>query len=630
MCGIVGSVYDDAERAGDRQLLQRMCDSIVHRGPDAEGFHMGPQVGLGMRRLQVIDLATGAQPMANEAGNIQLVFNGEIYNFRELRQRLLEAGHTFVSQSDTEVIVHLYEEYGEDFVDELRGMFAIALWDGTTRTLVLARDRLGKKPLYYARTSTGLIFASELGALLVDESIDTEIDPVAIDEYLTYLFVPHPRTPYRGVKKLPPATVAVYRNGELRQRCYWDVDYGDGTTDGRSEEELIDELDDHLREAVRLRLESDVPLGAYLSGGVDSALVVALMQQVGTGTVRTFTVGFGDPSYDELNEAREVADQLSTEHTGLISAYDVDALIPRMLSHFGEPFADSSAIPSYHVAQMTRQHVTVALSGDGGDEVFGGYRRYQARRWADRYNRLPRAVHSIIDGSARGLREPPTYFGRSGRKKLKRFLEYAATVREVPETSWAFFFSPTAKRDLYSTSFSHALTREEGEGSYSKYEQTAFTEGAGMMWFDLKTYLTDDILVKVDRMSMACSLEVRSPLLDHKLVEFMAGVSVRHKFDWRSTKRLLRRVAQRYVPPQVLQRPKHGFAVPLAGWLKCELKPWMLELLNSESVTKRGLFQPDVVQTMVTQHLEGQRDLSQQLWALLMLESWFRQSKGAL
>ncbi|MBT3342807.1 MAG: asparagine synthase (glutamine-hydrolyzing), partial [Gemmatimonadetes bacterium] len=618
MCGIVGSVSDDAQRHGDRQLIQRMCDAITHRGPDAEGLHTGPQVGLGMRRLKVIDLATGEQPMSNETGTIQLVFNGEIYNFRQLRERLLAQGHTFRTQSDTEVIVHLYEERGEDFVDDLRGMFAIALWDSSTRQLLLARDRMGKKPLYYARTSTGLVFASELQALLHDPTIDTRIDPIAIDEYLTYLFIPHPRTPYRGVQKLPPATLAVYRDGQLRQRRYWQVDYDAGRTDRRTEADLVDELDERIREAVRLRLESDVPLGAFLSGGVDSSLIVALMQQVGDGDVQTFTVGFGDPSFDELDQARQLAERLGTRHTELTSDYDVGELLPLMISHFGEPFADSSAIPTYRVAQMTRSQVTVALSGDGGDEVFGGYRRYQARIWADAYNKMPGMLRGLIDRSAHGLREPATYFGTSRRKKLKRFLEYAATVRQVPNTSWAFFFPPAAKAELYTAEFSESLRSCSAPGSYEAYEATAFAGGADMMWFDLMTYLTDDILVKVDRMSMACSLEVRSPLLDQDLVEFMAGVSVRHKFDRTSSKKLLRRLAQRYLPQEVLERPKHGFAVPLAGWLQGDMRSWMQDLLSPQAVAARGLFEPQAVERMVGRHVRGEQDFSQQLWALLM------------
>ncbi|MBT5588441.1 MAG: asparagine synthase (glutamine-hydrolyzing) [Gemmatimonadetes bacterium] len=630
MCGIVGSVHIDPRRPGNHELVHRMCDAITHRGPDAEGFHTGPQVGLGMRRLQVIDLETGAQPMSNETGTIQLVFNGEIYNYRELRTRLVNSGHQFKTQSDTEVIVHLYEECGDNFVEQLRGMFAIALWDTTQRTLILARDRLGKKPLFYAQTSAGISFASELTALMLDPAIDSELDHVAVDEYLTYLFVPHPRTPYLAVKKLPPATVATYQDGQLQQRRYWHVDYRSGEQDRRSEQDLVDELDEKLCEAVRLRLEADVPLGAFLSGGVDSSLIVAMMQKVGTGNVQTFTVGFGDPSFDEVSQASEFARYLGTQHTDFVSDYGVADLVPRMVSHFGEPFADSSAIPTFRVAEMTRQQVTVALSGDGGDEVFGGYRRYQARRWANMFNRLPGLLHRLLDAGGRRLHEPAMYFGHSRRKKLKRFLEYAATVRETPQTSWAFFFPDSTRRSLYSTGFAGALgaDREQEGGSYAAYEQAAFdADGQGMLWFDLMTYLTDDILVKVDRMSMACSLEVRSPLLDHEVIEFMAGVSVHHKYDLRSTKRLLRRVAERYVPAEILQRPKHGFAVPLASWLKTDLKPWMQELLSSQAVASRGLFEPAEVTGMVDRHLRGERDLSQQLWALLMLEAWFRQGR---
>ena len=630
MCGIVGSVNIDPRRPGNRELVRQMCDAITHRGPDAEGFHLGPQVGLGMRRLQVIDLHTGAQPMSNETGTIQLVFNGEIYNYRELRTRLVNSGHQFKTQSDTEVIVHLYEECGANFVEQLRGMFAIALWDTTQRTLILARDRLGKKPLYYAQTETGFSFASELSALMLDPAISTELDQIAIDEYLTYLFVPHPRTPYRAVKKLPPATVATFKDGTLQQRRYWHVDYRSGEQDRRSEQDLVEELDEKLCEAVRLRLEADVPLGAFLSGGVDSSLIVAMMQKVGTGNVQTFTVGFGDPSFDEVSQASEFSQYLGTQHTDFVSDYDVASLVPKMANHFGEPFADSSAIPTFRVAEMTRQQVTVALSGDGGDEVFGGYRRYQARRWADMFNHLPDVLHRLCDAGGRRLREPATYFGHSRRKKLKRFLEYASTVRESPQVSWAFFFPPSAKRSLYTADFRNSLAADRGQedGSYAAYEQAAFDEGGqGMLWFDLMTYLTDDILVKVDRMSMACSLEVRSPLLDHEVIEFMAGVSVRHKYDLRSTKRLLRRVAERYVPAEILQRPKHGFSVPLASWLQTDLKAWMQDLLSPQAVASRGLFEPAEVTGMVDRHLRGERDLSQQLWALLMLEAWFRQAR---
>ncbi len=631
MCGIAGCVNADPRQKGDRELVQRMCDAITHRGPDAEGFHSGPQVCLGMRRLKVIDLMTGAQPMSDEHNRIHLVFNGEIYNFRELRDRLQAKGHQFKTQSDTEVIIHLYEDEGEDFVRHLRGMFAIALWDSVDRTLVLARDRLGKKPLYYALTDGRLCFASELTALVEDSSIDTDLDPIAIDEYLTYLFIPHPRTPYRGAKKLPPATVAVFRDGQLRQNRYWTVDYRLGETDRRSEEDLVDELDDRLCESVRLRLESDVPLGAFLSGGVDSSLIVAMMQKVGAKTVRTFTVGFGDPSFDEVGPAREFAQHLQTDHTEFVSDYDVAGLVPRMVSHFGEPFADSSAIPNYRVAEMTRKQVTVALSGDGGDEVFGGYRRYQARKWADTYNRLPDLFHQLADGLGDRMSEPPTYFGHSRRKKLKRFLEYASTVRQLPHTSWAFFFPPATKQSLYRAGFTASLSdgRHDGaDASYASYEAQAFGEEQGMLWFDLMTYLTDDILVKVDRMSMACSLEVRSPLLDHEVIDFMASVSTRHKYDLRSSKRLLRRVAERYIPGPILRRPKHGFAVPLASWLQCDLKSWMLDLLSPESIAHRGMFEPKTVSTMVDRHLAGARDFSQQLWALLMLEAWFRQCHG--
>ena len=444
MCGIAGKMYADRSRQVDRDLLQRMADAIVHRGPDDEGHYLHGHVGLCMRRLQVIDLPGGNQPMANESETTWVVFNGEIYNYRELRRDLESRGHEFRTASDTEEILHLYEEEGIGCLEHLRGMFAIAIYDLPADKLFLARDRLGKKPLYYAHVDGGVAFASELCALLEDGSVDTTIDPVALDEYLSYLFVPHPRTIYTGAKKLPPGSFAVFCHGELSIERYWQVRYaGDGAVE---QPDAVDALEAELREAVRLRLVADVPLGAFLSGGLDSSLIVALMQEVSGKQVKTFSIGFEASSFNELEYAGQVAASLGTDHHEDVVSYRAAELVPGLLDHFGEPFADSSALPTYHLSRFTRQEVTVALSGDGGDEVFGGYRRYQARLLADVYNRWPAALgRSLVDVAASGLREPTSYYGNSYRKKVKRFVEYARATRAAPETSWAFFL-PRGKK----------------------------------------------------------------------------------------------------------------------------------------------------------------------------------------
>ena len=624
MCGIAGKLYEERDREVDQDLLRAMCRSMAHRGPDDEGFYANGGVGLCMRRLKVLDLEGGGQPMSNEDGSVWIVFNGEIYNYRQLRADLEGKGHVFRTASDTESILHLYEEKGLGCLAELSGMFAFAIWDAGRRRLILARDRVGKKPLYYAEGPSGLSFASDLGALLLDSELDRTIDYQAIDEYLTYLFIPHPRTPFRAIRKLPPASYAVYSEGSLDVKRYWSVTYDSPRNLG--EKETADALEETLLSAVESRLEADVPVGAFLSGGLDSSLVVALMCRVSPSRVRTFSIGFEDSSFSELEQARTVADELGTDHEECIAEYGVEDLLPKLIEHFGEPFADSSAIPTYHVSRITRAHVTVALSGDGGDEVFGGYRRYQARRWADLFNRLPGpagrwALERIIDS----MHEPAIYFGQSFRKKSKRFVEFSRAVREAPETSWAFFLPPSEKTGLYAPEFSGALRTESSSPSLECYQEQMGRSGGdqAMPWLDLMSYLPDDILTKVDRMSMACSLEVRCPLLDHRVVEFMARVPRQLKFTSFESKRLLRRVAARFLPESTLSRPKHGFAVPLARWLQAELRPSAEGLLGSSRFHSRGLFARARVEEMMASHQSGRRDLSQQLWALMVLEMWF-------
>ena len=618
MCGIAGRVNADRQRPVSEDLVRRMCAAMTYRGPDDEGVHLDPPAGIGMRRLKIIDLEGGYQPMANEDSSLWIVFNGEIYNYRQLRDDLEELGHTFATASDTEVILHLFEEEDTECFSHLRGMFALALWDRRSTRLVLARDRLGKKPLFYALSDDGLTFGSELNVVLQDDSVPTEIDERAVDMYLSFLFVPQPSTALRAVRKLPGGAYAVYQAGEFEIRSYWSVPDFHAQHPPRPVEQLEEEVDGLIADAVRDRLVADVPLGAFLSGGLDSSLITAYMCRE-AGDVRTFAIGFEEGSFNELGFARQVADALETRHEEYTVTYDVRDLVPDLLDHFGEPFADSSAISTFHLARMTRRDVTVALSGDGGDEVFGGYRRYTACLWARQYQRwTPALLRRAVDRLAPMLRDPSVYYGHSVRKRLRRFLEFSAALEEDPSSSWAFFLLKAEKQALYSAAFAEALEACPGEA------RSPVAPGTELMQVDQATYLPDDILVKVDRTSMACSLEVRSPLLDHRLVEYMAGVPMHWKVTLRERKILLRRIARRYLPDNIIDRPKQGFSIPLNAWLQGPLRDWMEELLSARSLEQRGWFRPQAVRSLMDDHLNGRRDFSQQLWALMILELWLR------
>jgi asparagine synthase (glutamine-hydrolysing) len=618
MCGIAGKVFADGRRPVAEDLVRRMCGAMTYRGPDDEGVYLDTPAGIGMRRLKIIDLAGGHQPMANEDQSLWIVFNGEIYNYRQLRADLEQRGHQFSTASDTEVILHLFEDEDIECFGHLQGMFAIALWDRRCRRLVLARDRLGKKPLYYSLGDEGLTFGSELNVVLQDETISTEIDEGAIDEYLSYLFVAQPRTALRAVRKLPGGTHAVYQDGSLKIGSYWSVPEIIPRQPARPAAQLEEEVDALIGEAVRDRLVADVPLGAFLSGGLDSSLITAYMCRE-AAQVNTFAIGFEEGSFNELGYARQVADVLGTCHEEHTVTYDVRDLVPELLDHFGEPFADSSAIPAFHLSRMTRQSVTVALSGDGGDEVFGGYRRYTAWLWAQKYqNWTPALARRGVERLAAGLHEPSVYYGHSVRKRLRRFLEFSAALEQDPTSSWAFFLLEKEKLALYSADFSAALAACPGE------DRPPAARGVDLMQVDQGSYLPDDILVKVDRASMACSLEVRSPLLDHRLLEYMAGVPRQYKVTLRERKILLRKIARKYLPDNIIDRPKQGFSIPLNAWLQGPLRDWMEELLSTRSVEHRGWFQSQAVRLLVDDHLEGRRDYSQQLWALMILELWQR------
>src|SRR5215471_3406987 len=630
MCGIAG-IFDFRRRGEvDRVLLQRMTEIIAHRGPDGDGYHIEPGVGLGHRRLAIVDLATGDQPLFNEDGTVCVVYNGEIYNFQPLMAELAARGHVFRTRCDTEVIVHAWEEWGVACLDRFNGMFAFALWDAAQEVLFLARDRLGEKPLYYSFLSDGrLIFASELKSLLLCPGVDRRLDPRAIEEFFAFGYVPDPSSIYRGVRKLAPAHYLVVRRGEPapEPRSYWDLRFLDGAA-ARSDE-IKEELITRLREAVRLRMIADVPLGAFLSGGVDSSGVVAMMAGLKAEPVSTFSISFGTKGWDESIYAAKIAERYGTDHH--VSPVDPNSfdLLDRLATIYDEPFGDSSAIPTFRVCATARENVTVALSGDGGDEVFAGYRRY---RWHCFEERVRRVVPA-------GLRR--AFFGAAGALYPKldwapRALRAKATLQELArETVEAYFSSVSIcgtelRRRLFSPNLARELQGYDAVEVLRAHMRRCGSEDplSQVQYADFKTYLPGDILTKVDRASMASSLEVRVPLLDHTLVEWAAGLPSHLKLHGREGKRVFKSALEPHVASEILYRPKQGFAVPLAEWFRGPLSQRLRDTLLGPVLRESGLFDTDTISTLLDQHQSGERDHSAALWTLSMMESFLRQVEG--
>ncbi|MEN3339142.1 MAG: hypothetical protein V7647_2818 [Acidobacteriota bacterium] len=620
MCGIAGRFNYDALHPVDRGLLGRMTDAVAHRGPDAAGYFHAPGIGLGHRRLSIIDLSTGDQPLANEDGTVQVVFNGEIYNFADVRAELVARGHRFRTGSDTEIIVHGYEEWGDRCVDRFRGMFAFAVWDGPARRLLLARDRLGVKPLYYAEVpGRGIVFGSEIKSLLLDPDVPRDWRPDAIDAYLTLLYVPAPDTVYRAVHKLPPGHVLVAERGGVRVSRYWDLQFtGDG--DASREDEYLEQLDSLLSEAVSLRLVSDVPLGAFLSGGIDSSTVVAYMKEASGAPPVTIAVGFDDAAYDEVQHAEAVAKHLGCEFHALTANPRVDDLLPKLAWHFDEPFADSSAVPTYYVSKAARELVTVALSGDGGDELWAGYARHRVEHFEQR-----------VRGSLGTATRMAAWLGRALPLSVKgaRSLRHLASA---PDQAYALkhgygHFEPGAKGRLYSSDFTSAVGTADPFSSFrdAYRDCTSADPMDRAMYVDARTYMIDDVLTKVDRMSMAVSLEAREPLLDHKLLEFAARVPAALKLRNGRSKYLLRRVLERRVPRDIIDRPKRGFAAPIGQWLRGPLAGLTSDLLLDGRLRDRGIFEMREVTRIWNEHRSGRAEHPHRLWQLVMLELWFRQ-----
>jgi asparagine synthase (glutamine-hydrolysing) len=622
MCGITGIVNRNG-RDVDAGVLGRMCEAIRHRGPDEDGRYLNGGVGLAMRRLAIIDLKGGQQPIHNRDRTAWIVFNGEIYNYLELREKLEKLGHTFYTNCDTEAIVHAYDEYGVDCPKHLRGMFAFAIWDERTEELFLARDRVGKKPLLYSLVNNQLIFGSEFSALLQHPDISREINPEAIHYYLSFMCVPAPLTAYRGIRKLEPGhSLRFTRAGEIKIERYWQPEFSPKVK--MTEEEAGERAVEILREAVRVRLMSEVPLGAFLSGGVDSSAVVALMSEASSSPVKTFSIGFEEQDFSELHHARRVAEHVGADHHEFIVRPDAMEVLPTLVEHYGEPYADSSAIPTYYVSRETRRHVTVALNGDGGDECFAGYERYAAMRLAERYRKLPALMREGVIRQAVNLL-PSSELRRSRVRSVKRFLHSASLPPVERYLRWVSVLDRTAKDELYTNEFRREMAGNDPADWLSPW--FAHANGAGVvdasLLTDTMTYLPNDLLVKVDIASMAVSLEARSPFLDHHVIEFAASLPEKFKLRGLTTKYLLKRVLKKLVPVENLNRPKMGFGVPIGHWFRDHMKNFLGETLLSERATKRGFFKPEEVRRMFDLHTSGERDYAHQLWTLLMLELWF-------
>ncbi len=624
MCGIAGFIdlWDtNAVRAREdrARILELMCEVIRHRGPDDDGSMLKDGAALGMRRLSIIDLSGGAQPISGEDGSATVVFNGEIYNFLELQPQLEARGHVFRTRSDTEAIVHAYEEYGSACVDHLRGMFAFAIWDDRERKLFIARDRAGEKPLYYTTTPGGtFVFGSELKALLEHPDVRRETSAESLDAYFSLGYVPDPLSIFTNIKKLPPGHLLTFSNGRLEIKQYWDFAY-ESNGSRRKEADYLEELRELLDESVRIRLVSDVPLGAFLSGGVDSSTVVALMARHMGQPVKTFSIGFHEDSYNELKYARMTAKQFGTDHHEFFVTPEICNVVDELAWHFDEPFADSSAIPTFMVSKLARDHVTVVLSGDGGDELFAGYTRYVTERRRRAYGLVPRVLRQgLMQPVSRRL--PHGMWGRN-------YLHNVALDPVDRYLDTVSVFTGLNKRSLYTSDF----CRELGDDSHVATSFREFGNGVkttalldSLLYIDSKTYLPGDILTKVDRMSMAVSLETRVPLLDHKLIDFVTRIPASMKMSGLETKHLFKRAVKDLIPAEVINRPKQGFGVPLQEWINLQLRERIRDTLTDTRARQRGYVTPQYVEILLEEHERGRRDHSMALWSLLMLELWHR------
>ena len=626
MCGIAGYFRhglptgqpSTGGQFADRQLIEKMCDVITHRGPDDAGYRVEGGAAIGMRRLSIIDIASGHQPISNEDGSVWIVFNGEIYNFAELRSDLIARGHSFKTHSDTETIVHLYEEEGERCVERLRGMFGFAILDQRQNKLFLARDRAGKKPLHYTMVGDTLVFGSEIKSLLQFPGVERRANPEALSDYLSFGYVPDPLTAFRGIHKLPPGHTMTFRDGRITTRRYWDFNFDGVDQSPREESFYAERLRELIAEAVKIRLVSEVPLGAFLSGGVDSSTVVAMMARAMDQPVKTFSIGFSEASHDELKYARLTAERYKTDHHEFIVTPDVCRLVEEIVWHHDEPFADASSIPTYVVSKMAREFVTVILSGDGGDELFAGYERYLIHQGRNRFERIPRWLRrGVMFPLSQAL--PRAAYG----KQFLRNISLDDGARFVDSLS---YFGAAAKQNLLDASMRRELGGHDSSSAFEQIfaEPRSANQIERLLYLDSKTYLPGDILTKVDRMSMAHSIEARVPLLDHELIEFVQTIPPGLKLRGQTTKHILKQAMADLIPQEIIHRPKMGFGVPLRKWLNHELRELLYDTLTDRRARERGLLNPRSVRALLDEHARGRRDNSLHLWGLLTLELWHR------
>ncbi len=617
-------VYRDRQKPVDGDALQRMNDAMRHRGPDDAGYHLAEGVGLAMRRLSIIDLVSGSQPIYNEDRSLAIVFNGEIYNHAELRTQLIARGHNYRTRTDTETILHAYEEYGEECPRKLNGMFAFAIWDSRKELLFVARDRIGIKPLYYYQDGEQLIFASELKSILQQRDVPRNIDRKSLDTFLTFEYIPRSYSIFQDIHKLLPAHYLIYERGKITIRPYWHLSF---QASEESEGQLAEQFVALLTDAVKIRLMSDVPLGAFLSGGLDSSSVVALMSRSSNNGVKTFSIGFADKTYNELPYARRVAQVFATEHHEEFINPDIVDLTAKLIHHLDEPLGDFSIFPTFLVSEMARRHVKVVLSGDGGDELFAGYDTYIADRLARKFSCLPRFLRTNCLAAIAGQLRPSEK-KKGLRNRIKRFAEGARLPADLQHVRWMIFLQNAEKQRLYSSDFLRDL------GDFDAHdlmlEQFASCNSNDPLdqqqYVDIHTYLVDDILVKVDRMSMATSLEARVPFLDYRFVEFAATVPSHLRLRGKTSKYLLKRAMTDILPIEIIQRNKEGFSIPIKNWMKKELKPMMLDALSPASIKKSGFFDSNTVQSLIHEHLQGRENHSHRLWALMVFQLWWQQT----
>jgi asparagine synthase (glutamine-hydrolysing) len=616
MCGISGYIRFNGGIEGKRAVLESMCDVISHRGPDDSGLYLEDTVGFGHRRLSIIDLGGGKQPMRTNDGALCIVFNGEIYNFLELRDELKRKGFVFNTESDTEVILHGYRAYGTKVLEKLNGMFAFAIWDASHKRLFAARDRLGKKPFYYHADKDKFLFSSEMKSILAEPEIAREIDFGAVNKYFSYGYIPAPDTIFKGIRKLRPGHFLILENEKVTVTEYWDVRYSE-SGDCKTEDDFADKLQELLQESVRARLISDVPLGAFLSGGLDSSAIVGTMASLTGGPVESFTIGFEEAGFSELVEARRLAAFFKTNHHEFTVKADAISMLPKLVWHFDEPFGDSSALPTFYVSQMARKGVTVVLSGDGGDEIFAGYNHYNWYKGFKGYTKVPSIFRKGLIG--------PLGHVLPIHAKAKNLLIGIGQAEKIGEYNFAEIF-PLIKENIFSPWLKSQIAQYADPLESRLYWNNAPKEPliSRMQYLDTKVYLPEDILMKVDRMSMANGLETRAPLLDYRLVEFAATIPPEMQTRDGKGKYLFRKAVSRFLPKEVLEKKKQGFAIPRQQWFKGELKAFAKELLTSERFRSRGYFQADTVEKMLAGHSEGTRDYSHWIWCLINFEIWHR------